>query len=267
MTDDFSVIGDSLNNLNEKLKPSEIPIQVCPVCSGSGWIFEITDGKRTAKRCSCYLDRRSDVLYRYARIPEKYNHCTLESFEIDDDKGLVSRHLARANQIAREFINLYPALERGLLFIGPCGVGKTHLAIGILKKLIEEKGAIGLFYDFRDLLRMIRRTYSSDSDANEFDITDPVLSADILVLDELGSIKTTDWALDTLTHIIIRRYNDNKTLIVTSNYLDEPAREGDERLEDRISYRLRSRLYEMCVTVDMSGGDYRKRIGQRNAMY
>jgi len=266
MIDDFSIIGDSLNNLNEKLKPSDIQMQVCPICGGTGWVFEVNDGRRIAKRCNCYLARRSDVLHRYARIPEKYNHCTLDGFEVEDEKGFINRHLARANQVAREFINLYPAIERGLLFIGPCGVGKTHLAIGILKKLIEEKGAIGLFYDFRDLLRMIRRTYSSDSGTSEFDITDPVLSADILVLDELGSIKTTDWALDMLTHIIIRRYNDNKMLILTSNYLDEPAREGDERLEDRISYRLRSRLYEMCVTVDMSGGDYRKRIGKRNAI-
>ncbi|MGQ9707190.1 MAG: ATP-binding protein [bacterium] len=267
MIDDFSLIGDSLQNINDRFQSYDISVNICPKCSGSGWIFELSDGRRTAKRCDCYLDKRIKVLHRYARIPEKYNHCTLESFEIDDENGAVNRYLARANQIAREFINLYPTLEKGLLFIGPCGVGKTHLAVGILKKLIEEKGAVGLFYDFRDLLRMIRRTYSSDSIESEFDITDPVLSADILVLDELGSIKTTDWALDMLTHIIIRRYNDNKTLIVTSNYLDEPAREGDERLEDRISYRLRSRLYEMCVTVDMRGPDYRRRIGQKNTVY
>ncbi|HEC79724.1 MAG TPA: hypothetical protein ENI43_00560 [Firmicutes bacterium] len=83
-------------------------------------------------------------------------------------------------------------------------------------------------------------------------------------MDELGSIKVTDWALDMLTHIIIRRYNDNKTLIVTSNFLDEPKREGEERLEDRISYRLRSRLYEMCATVEMSGSDYRKNHNKKN---
>ncbi|RLC41166.1 MAG: hypothetical protein DRH44_05460 [Candidatus Coatesbacteria bacterium] len=265
MGNDFSNLSDSVDEIKDRLKISEdIVDDTCPMCGGTGWVFDLTDGRRVARRCECYTDRRRTILHRYARIPEKYSHCTLASFNVEDESGFIAPSLARASQISREFVDLYPAVDRGLLFIGPCGVGKTHLAVGILKTLIEEKGAVGLFYDFRDLLRMIRRTYSPDSEISEFDITDTILSADILLLDELGSIKVTDWALDMLTHIIIRRYNDNKTLIVTSNFLDEPKREGEERLEDRISYRLRSRLYEMCATVEMSGSDYRKNHNKKN---
>jgi DNA replication protein DnaC len=150
----------------------------------------------------------------------------------------------------------------GLLFLGPCGVGKTHLAVSILKNVITEKGDSCLFYDFRDLLREIQLSWDSVSQVSEWDILRPVLEARVLVLDELGSNKPTDWVRDTMAHIINCRYNDRRITIFTSNYLDTPMRSGEETLADRIGIRLRSRLYEMCKLIEIRGKDFRREIKQ-----
>ncbi len=230
-------------------------ISVCSDCGGSGWVVEVKDGTRYAERCKCFKQNLNSLLLACAGIPKQYEGCTLESFEPDIDPTGV---LYKAKMAAREFCDQYPVTDGGLLFIGPCGVGKTHLAVGIIRYLTMEKGVPCRFYDFRDLLRTIRRTYSSGGGPTEFDITDPVLTTEVVLLDELGAIKTTDWALDMLTHIIIRRYNERRPLIITSNFPDEKGKQGEETLTERISYRLRSRLYEMCKTVQMEGQDYRR---------
>jgi len=141
-------------------------------------------------------------------------------------------------------------------------VGKTHLAVSILKRVIAEKGDSCLFYDFRDLLREIQLSWDSVSQVSEWEILRPVLEARVLVLDELGSNKPTDWVRDTMAHIINCRYNDRRITIFTSNYLDTPMRSGEETLTDRIGIRLRSRLYEMCKLIDIRGKDFRREIKQ-----
>jgi DNA replication protein DnaC len=87
----------------------------------------------------------------------------------------------------------------------------------------------------------------------------PIYEAEVLVLDELGASKPTEWVLDTMTHIIGRRYNDKKLTIFTTNYTDERQSPAGETLQDRIGARLRSRLYEMCTNVLLDGEDYRLR--------
>ena len=136
--------------------------------------------------------------------------------------------------------------------MGPAGVGKTHLAVAIIKDLIE-KGFASLFYEFGSLLKEIQDSYNPISKSSEFKVLAPVYQADVLVLDELGATVPTAWVWDTMYQIINKRYNDNKLTIFTTNYLDK----GNE-LEERITYRLRSRLYEMCTNVVMEGEDYRR---------
>ena len=197
---------------------------------------------------------RVERLLAEARIPKRYEHCDLDSY--------VPTHESqkRAKIYVQRFVDKYPQVDFGLLFLGTCGVGKTHLAVTLLKQVISEKMEGGIFYDFRDLLRDIQASWNSATQASELDVLRPVLEAKVLVLDELGANKPTEWVRDTIAHIINCRYNDKKLTIFTSNYLDTPAKPGEDSLTDRIGARLRSRLYEMCREVEIQGKDFRQEI-------
>lgn len=239
--------------------------KVCPECKGTGWVLKEYNGKFTAKRCKCFHNRKSKVLLEQAGIPKRYQNCTFKNFEIHNDSH---RH---ALKISKQFVKNYPIQDVGLLFIGPCGVGKTHLAIAILKECIEKKGVSCYFCDFRELIRNIQRSYSSDSPMSEQELLTPVFEKEILILDELGAKRTTAWVEETVFYVINHRYNHKKLTIFTSNYLDTEEeedtrstmfKEKEDSLVDRIGFRLRSRIYEMCKVVEMEGPDYRKKIKQ-----
>jgi DNA replication protein DnaC len=225
----------------------------CQICGGTGWERSESGGMR---HCRCLDTGRIERLIADARIPKRYEHCDLDSYVPNDP----TQKKAKADTV--RFLEKYPLIDMGVLFLGPCGVGKTHLAVSILKRVITEKGDSGLFYDFRDLLREIQLSWDSVSQVSEWDILRPVLEARILVLDELGSNKPTDWVRDTMAHIINCRYNDRRVTIFTSNYPDTPMRTGEETLTDRIGIRLRSRLYEMCKLIEIRGKDFRREIKQ-----
>ncbi len=179
-------------------------------------------------------------------------HCSFDNFEP------LQPSLYRALMNARKFVDEYPLVDVGLLFLGSCGVGKTHLAVSALKELIK-KGIPGLFYDFRDLLKEIQDSYNPNTHTSELKILTPIFDAEVLVLDELGASKPTEWVQETITHIINKRYNDKKVTIFTSNYLDMPIGTAyGETLTERVGVRLRSRLYEMCRRILIEGDDYRK---------
>jgi len=229
---------------------------ICPACHGSGWVPAEAEG--TVRRCSCRVVLRIEQLPAKARIPVRYKDCDLDSYEP------LNPSQKNAKMLVRKFLENYPPLDekgRGLLFIGSCGVGKTHLAVSVLKHVME-KGDSGLFYDFRDLLREIQSTWNSVSQTSELEVLRPVTDAKVLVLDELGANKPTAWVRDTVAHIINCRYNERKITIFTSNFPDIPAKPGEETLTDRIDARLRSRLYEMCHTVEIKGDDFRQEVGK-----
>ena len=141
--------------------------------------------------------------------------------------------------------------------MGATGVGKTHLAVAIVRRLIE-KGIPGVFCEFGSLLKEIQDSYNPISKSSELKVLSPVYETDVLVLDELGATIPTDWVRDTMYQIINKRYNARKLTIFTTNYLDSKTSDKEQTLEDRISTRLRSRLYEMCNKVMIDGGDYRR---------
>jgi DNA replication protein DnaC len=169
--------------------------------------------------------------------------------------------------------------EQGLLLMGPCGVGKTHLAVAALKEIIQ-RGHTGLFYDYRELLKEIQDSYNAESKATEMSVLEPVLQTELLVLDDTGSSKPSLWALETVGHILNTRYNEKRVTLLTTNFLDSdftsngsapvaaasPRVAGmraptiEDSLTERVGKRIRSRLYEMCRTIEMSGADYRKEI-------
>jgi DNA replication protein DnaC len=233
---------------------AEIKLAPCPHCGGTGW--ELIEGN-VVKPCRCKTEARTDTLLSQARIPKRFQHCGLDNFE----PACIS--VGRALMNTRRFVEEYPVVDVGLLYLGRCGVGKTHLAVAGLKELIN-KGIGGLFYDFRDLLKEIQDSYNPNTHTSELRILAPVFEAEVLVLDELGASKPTEWVQETITHVINKRYNEKKVTIFTSNYLDFPIGSTyDESLTDRVGVRLRSRLHEMCRLVPMEGDDYREKVRQR----
>lgn len=243
---------------------------VCQLCGGSGWKTVNSGSDARVTRCDCRLKARSTSLLASARIPKRYEHCELSNFEFDGPH----RGLAPARMAACRFVEEYPLDGNGLLIIGSIGAGKTHLAVGIIKELATSKGVGCLFYDYRELLKQIQNSYNDTVKATELDVLRPVFEAEVLVLDELGAVKPTEWVWDTVSLILNTRYNDKRTTIITTNFLDEPGQDVSvnpnsefgraqrsvrrETLGDRIGERMRSRLHEMCRVIIMEGKDFRQ---------
>jgi DNA replication protein DnaC len=227
------------------------PPAICEICFGTG--MEIVAGKG-ARRCRCQNEEAKAKLTRSANIPERYADCSFSNYRPNNNNALQLRAFRYAWQLTKDF----PAIDRGLLLMGPVGVGKTHLSVAILRELIETKNISCLFYEFGWLLKEIQHSYNPISQTSEFKLLEPIFEAEVLVLDELGGSKPTDWVRDTMMQIINTRYNRKKLTIFTTNYLDNRRVESEETLEDRIGVRLRSRLFEMCKTLEIDGEDFRK---------
>lgn len=241
----------SANNFS-LVPPADLPdvsdSDACEICYGTG--VEIVPGKG-AKPCQCRTRDSHSTLLDRVKLPHRYANCHFHNYKPQN----ISQE--RAFKFATSLTMEYPAVDQGLLLMGTVGVGKTHLAVSMLKGLTE-RGFTCLFYEFGSLLKEIQDSYNPNTKTSELGVLGPVLNAPVLVLDELGASKPTDWVRDTMAHIINSRYNDQKLTIFTTNYLDDRARDKDETLEDRIGTRLRSRLFEMCRTVEISGNDFRK---------
>jgi DNA replication protein DnaC len=256
------------------------PAEVCPLCGGTGWKTALSkptaSQDRRVTRCDCQLRARAQSLLTAARIPRRYEHCELSNFDFEGQYI----HLAPARMAACRFVEEYPVNKTGLLFVGNSGVGKTHLAVGIAKALIREKGIESVFYDYAELLKQIQDSYNPDVQTTELGLLRPAFETELLILDDLGSVRPTEWRWDTIRLILNTRYNDSRTTIITTNFADKAAagvsdpdapRRSEsfataqaaarkDTLGDRIGERMRSRLHEMCCVVKVEGTDFRQMV-------
>jgi DNA replication protein DnaC len=253
----------------------KLQAEVCAQCEGTGWKTVSAGSDRRVARCDCRIKDRAQTLLASAHIPKRYEHCELSSFTTDFPGAHASLGLAQL--AATRFAGDYDPQEgTGLLLIGKIGTGKTHLAVGILKELILQRGVPCLFCDYRELLKEIQNSYNSSVQTTELEVLRPVFETDVLVLDELGAVKPSEWVWDTVSLILNTRYNNTRTTIITTNFEDQAAAGvssalsavrnavREETLGDRIGERMRSRLHEMCRIVRMDGADFRQKFRSAN---
>jgi DNA replication protein DnaC len=244
--------------------------QRCRTCGDARYLFERdAAGREVARMCDCERRRVRVRLYNEARVPAKYALATLA-------EGQRDRYNREAFDTLRMFLKEYQRGHKGLLVMGPAGVGKTWLVAAFVRELIFGHGVPVLFRDFFQLLSELRSGYSNDTP--ESMLIDPLVHVEVLVIDELGKGRNTPWEQNILDVIISRRYNNQKTTLFTSNYTDSSRttlveslrpRDGSsterqeirDTLAERVGPRIYSRLKEMCDFITLSGPDRRELEG------
>lgn len=240
----------------------------CPLCNDAGFVFGRDESRREEVReCICRQRRMRVRMYNEAGVPGKFADARLEPQYCASDMEYAFKSL---DVLASQ----YRQGDKGLLLMGPSGVGKTFLVAAFIHKLIFTRGVSVHFRDFFHLLAEIRSGYSMNRPDSE--LIQPLVDVEVLVIDELGKGRHTPFEQNILDVLISQRYNDQKTTIFTTNYTDSASTtlvertrpkdaipgDGDvetrDTLKDRVGSRIYSRLQEMCAFELMTGPDRRE---------
>ncbi len=262
----------------------------CEVCGGRGWIVDVATNR--ARRCVCHATRVRRRRMDGLGVPAKYSSCRLSNFRLAGDRdGQLLNARSACERYIEDFLELDGSLgEAGLLFIGPSGRGKTHLAVAVLIELARQYGVRGRFVDFTSLVADIQATFQPEVAGSQAELLRPLTEADVVVVDELGARRPTPFVSDTLYLLINGRYMARRPTLFTSNFYlsaaDEPDRgdEGGEAggrgfsgasrhdradrpvrggrgLNGRVSESLVSRLHQMAKPIYIDAvGDYRREL-------
>lgn len=234
--------------------------QACPlgVCDGSGWILGPED---VARPCECRAQRLRKGRSRgvASAIPARYRGVSFERPPVSDmARDMTSRHVVQAARDFCENLDRNLGEGSGLWLMGDTGTGKTTLGMLVASQALAAGKSVAVYFTPK-LLNRIRQTYQEAESENAYTaFFDQVTSVDLLYIDDLGSERHTDWVVEQLYAVINERYENRRSVLVTSNAPDDVV-SGAKELREQIGSRTVSRLIEMCGDpLPLFGPDHRE---------